>query len=863
MKKSLSLIRQTGYAIVWFLLTVVFVSSFLATAPCPTFAQQQQAEYADSGEKLYQLARIFERNKRKDLALIYYLRILDEFGDSQVALQAKRAFTRIAIRVLDPSIARRLMFVGKFFEQNKKWHDAVFAYWRVLRDYPNSEYAVEAKDRIEAIQSRHLRFDILALGITDLPRFISSGVGDDKQRYFEFEFLGRTIKRTVGQSIWWFDIIGYDSQAGDVILSPRQDAPLSLALHYPNLALPQHQGQMTDCSQGIKIDYDVFLDRIELINGHNVYGVVADESEHFVDLDVFLDSGEISTRRFARNEISDIEKARSEFSGTPPKRTSYVQVFRTLPEAVDNFVRFGEYAKAVIVLHDIFETDSALWDSYGRQKLQSLSTEFEKEGLMDIINQAIRVNEDSGKWEDASEYYVKLLNSDASRQVVQNAQDRLDTIRSQPYFRFSLTGPFLRTLPLSFMKHYKAASNGNLSFKIDYKDITYIRSLQEKIGPFILQDFVSDEIRKEVSQTVVKDNQHVSRTRVLEKDISRLILALPHVKKFRLKAGRGIPLEDGQIPFMIYDHKSNRFFAAVFQADMIELADGKRYFGLISFTPKSVIVVSLCKGTFGKSFAFDLSRVVKTKIESATLDAGDWKSVPNKYVWDTFTKIKPFVSKVKHVRTARQEFMRQGVATDERLARKKQMLAKRKLTLFTFVLCLLGLLLAVFGTMFMRKAWNGIKHLATFKFLKKRAAIRKQVKEKVFYRVIEEHKQGDVSFIQSLDPHNLKEKEESLMQKIISSEKKEGELLDISMLGARLRVFEKVELGDLVELLVIDPMTKREVEVFGRSVNFVKERDATFSVGVRFSSHMSDVRALQLRECIRKMETVSVDVKQL
>ncbi len=127
-----------------------------------------QDYYGDSIAELNRFKRIYPKHKNSDyanylLAICYYEQIVDEKKDLQSIVNAKETFIYVMknypnseyaldaefkIDLIDDILASKEMYIGRYYFEKKKWIPAINRFRTVVDDYDKTIYVEEALHRL-------------------------------------------------------------------------------------------------------------------------------------------------------------------------------------------------------------------------------------------------------------------------------------------------------------------------------------------------------------------------------------------------------------------------------------------------------------------------------------------------------------------------------------------------------------------------------------------------------------------------------------------------------------------------------------------------------------------------------------------
>ena len=135
------------------------------------YAYYTQDYYRDVIAEIERFIRIYPKNKNLDyayylLAITYYEQIVDEKKDLQSILDAKNTFeiviknfpnteyaldAKFKMGLIDDILASKEMYVGRYYFDKKKWIPAINRFKNVIDDYETTIYSEEALHRLVEI----------------------------------------------------------------------------------------------------------------------------------------------------------------------------------------------------------------------------------------------------------------------------------------------------------------------------------------------------------------------------------------------------------------------------------------------------------------------------------------------------------------------------------------------------------------------------------------------------------------------------------------------------------------------------------------------------------------------------------------
>ena len=149
---------------------VLFPQSIWApkSALMAAYAYYTQDYYGDVIAELIRFKKIYPTNKNLDyayylLAITYYEQIVDEKKDLQSILDAKKNFNivvkkfpnteyaldaKFKINLIDDILASKEMYIGRYYFDKKKWIPAINRFRTVIDDYETTIYTEEALHRL-------------------------------------------------------------------------------------------------------------------------------------------------------------------------------------------------------------------------------------------------------------------------------------------------------------------------------------------------------------------------------------------------------------------------------------------------------------------------------------------------------------------------------------------------------------------------------------------------------------------------------------------------------------------------------------------------------------------------------------------
>ncbi len=127
-----------------------------------------QDYYGDSIAELERFIKIYSKNKNIDyayylLAICYYEQIVDEKKDLQSIIKAKQTFNKVIsdypntdyaidakykIDLINNILASKEMYIGRYYFQKKKWIPAINRFRTVTDEYDSTIYVEEALHRL-------------------------------------------------------------------------------------------------------------------------------------------------------------------------------------------------------------------------------------------------------------------------------------------------------------------------------------------------------------------------------------------------------------------------------------------------------------------------------------------------------------------------------------------------------------------------------------------------------------------------------------------------------------------------------------------------------------------------------------------
>ena len=130
-----------------------------------------QDYYGDAEEELLRFKKVYPKHKDLDyvnylLAICYYEQIVDETKDLQSIIQAKNYFNLVLknypnteyaldsefkLELINDILASKEMYVGRYYFDKKKWIPAINRFRTVIDDYNTTIYVQEALHRLVEI----------------------------------------------------------------------------------------------------------------------------------------------------------------------------------------------------------------------------------------------------------------------------------------------------------------------------------------------------------------------------------------------------------------------------------------------------------------------------------------------------------------------------------------------------------------------------------------------------------------------------------------------------------------------------------------------------------------------------------------
>ena len=135
------------------------------------YAYYTQDYYSDVTAEIQRFLRVYPKHKNLDyayylLATVYYEQIVDEKKDLQSILKAKNTFeivinkfpnteyaldAKFKINLIDDILASKEMYIGRYYFDKKKWIPAINRFKTVIDDYDTTIYIEEALHRLVEI----------------------------------------------------------------------------------------------------------------------------------------------------------------------------------------------------------------------------------------------------------------------------------------------------------------------------------------------------------------------------------------------------------------------------------------------------------------------------------------------------------------------------------------------------------------------------------------------------------------------------------------------------------------------------------------------------------------------------------------
>ena len=132
------------------------------------YAYYSQDYYGDVVAEIKRFIRVYPRHKNLDyayylLAVTYYEQIVDEKKDLRSILDAKKTFEKIIkdfpnteysldakfkIGLINDTLASKEMYIGRFYFDKKKWIPAINRFRTVIEEYETTIYTEEALHRL-------------------------------------------------------------------------------------------------------------------------------------------------------------------------------------------------------------------------------------------------------------------------------------------------------------------------------------------------------------------------------------------------------------------------------------------------------------------------------------------------------------------------------------------------------------------------------------------------------------------------------------------------------------------------------------------------------------------------------------------